>query len=713
MATLEKIRNKSVLLIVIIGVALLAFILGDFFSSGKQILFGNANTVAKVGGSKIDIQDYQKRYNEESQMMAQNQENDGALVQQDVLDEMVNEKLLDNEFEDLGIEVTDDELSDFMIGNHASQDVMQFTQSIGAQSPAQAHDMIFNPAKYQIAEQQVAPIRDKWLEMERQTESMLKRQKLAVLVMGGIQANDLDILEMQNENQINNVDLVKKDYASLNDKDFPVTDAEIKAQYDKHKNRYILSEEVRKISYIAVDVVPSKTDEAAAKVLMDTVVYRLQTNPGIESARTNGDLDINEGTFTLASADKSITEFLKTAEVGSVSPLTRAANVMKVTKVTGKKFESDSVKINMVAIEGNKAMQDSVLKMLNSGMPLAEISKVKGVQAAQPDQWIDLTRISAQDVDAKNKVLAAGAEYFAIQSTDQAASFCQVTEKKAPKQIFEIAEVSYKVLPSETTKQSLLNNLENFANKNQDVAKFKKNAIPVGYQVVESYITEDMPRLAVIPDMSAAELYAKRVFNIRQVESIPNSRRGVQWAFQADNNTISPVFDKENNNKYIVVAVEDIIPEGYIPVTDAKVRAQLTSEIRKDKKADKLIAMYKGKAKDINGYAALMGSAVTKTGSSFANGVINMIGVDASAAGWIAGSKPNKLMGPTKGDLGVYVYQVTSSQKDGLGLSKEEAANRYNATMGGQVILRGALQILREKNKVESNLGKFYNNNQD
>ena len=63
MATLEKIRSKSVLLFVIIIVALLAFILGDFLTSGRTY-FGHPTTVAKAGGVTVEYQDYQKRITE-------------------------------------------------------------------------------------------------------------------------------------------------------------------------------------------------------------------------------------------------------------------------------------------------------------------------------------------------------------------------------------------------------------------------------------------------------------------------------------------------------------------------------------------------------------------------------------------------------------------------------------------------------------------------
>ncbi len=162
MATLEKIRSKSVLLLVIIAVALLAFILGDFFTSGRT-LFGTGTTVAKIDGKKIDFMEFQNRVNEASEMaQRQGQKVDPAVLQQQVLDGMIAEALFNEEIEKLGITVTDSELTDAMIGaNSGYMDMMiqqQYGQA-GITSAAQFHDMAYNAAKYQIPEEQAQQMR--------------------------------------------------------------------------------------------------------------------------------------------------------------------------------------------------------------------------------------------------------------------------------------------------------------------------------------------------------------------------------------------------------------------------------------------------------------------------------------------------------------------------------------------------------------------------
>ena len=126
MATLEKIRSKSTLLLIVVGAALLAFIIGDFFTSGRT-LFGTGTTIAKVGKEKIDIQEFQRRYEEVNQQyQQQNTKMDPAALQQYVLNQMIQERLINKEIEDLGIEVTDNELSKAMLVPNAHYAMILF-----------------------------------------------------------------------------------------------------------------------------------------------------------------------------------------------------------------------------------------------------------------------------------------------------------------------------------------------------------------------------------------------------------------------------------------------------------------------------------------------------------------------------------------------------------------------------------------------------------
>lgn len=716
MATLEKIRNKSVMLIIVIGVALLAFIIGDGLTSSRQ-LFGNSTTVAKVDGSKISIEEFQKKYNEASVSHQDSEHQDAAYLQQTVVDGMVYDKLMNNEYEALGIEVSPSELSQYIVGDYPLPQVQQFVQALGAPSALQAHDMIFNPGKYQIDPSQVAAVRADWIKMENQVETALKGQKLAMLVSSCLQANALDIKSIKEENTIANITITKSDFNALKDEDFKATDSEIQSLYNKNKQQYRIKDEVRKAAYIAVDVVPSDKDNNHAKTVMDTISAQIKAEAGVEAARANGEVNVEESTQTLATAkvEPWLEKFLNEATVGQVSDIRTVGNVLSITKLLNVKNEVDSINVDMAMIQGAKAVQDSILNELNNGKTLKDFANSENVQA-QENQWLNLMNVKAQDKNAKEKLLGAEVnKFFVIDSNENGAVVYRVNEKKSVKKMFDIAQVSFQILPSDETRQNLLEALETYVDKNNTPETFVKNAIPAGYQAVQTYLTGEMPNLCRVADLATAQKYQDRIVNINghYMGSIMNSRRAVQWVFANEKGQVSPVFDKEGQyGKIIAVAVEDIIPTDYISMNEPSVKEALTKEVVKNKKAEKLIADFTGKASDMKAYAALMNSAVDTTTAAFADGLIPMVGIEPAVVGAIAGAKEGTISAPVQGNNGVYVFQVLKNENKGTQLSDEEAANRFNQRIGGQVVARGLFQVLRAGAEVTTDLGKFYNNQQ-
>ena len=288
MATLEKIRKRSTLLLIVVGAALLAFIIGDFFTSGRT-LFGTGTTIAKVGDEKIDIQDFQRRYEEANQMyQQQGAKMDPAALQQRVLYGMIQERLLDKEINDLGIEVSDNELTQAMLGPNAHYAMIQFAQNMGFETPQQLYDVAFNPGKYGVPEDQARQVQQMWLKQEQQMEQMLKQQKFQNLLVGSLVANELDAKAYYDGNaSTSHIAYVKKSFADLPNDKYPVTDSEIKAEYNKQKNAYKVDEEMRRVSYISVNVEPSTADVAEARKLVDATVSRLASTNDLEAV--NGD----------------------------------------------------------------------------------------------------------------------------------------------------------------------------------------------------------------------------------------------------------------------------------------------------------------------------------------------------------------------------------------------------------------------------------------
>ncbi len=690
MAVLEKIRSKSVLLLVVIGVALLAFIIGDFLNSGRSF-FGAGTTVAKVDGKKISITDFQRRYEEYNQrLQASNQKVDGAVVQNQVLEDMVTEQLLEEEAEALGIDVTDAEITEAMTGAGAVPAVVQMARQLGLETPAQLHDLVFNPGKYGARDEDVAMVRAQWMEMEQNVINQLKYQKIGVLLAGAIQANDLDKEAIAADmSTASTIDLVNVPYSSLDNKDFPVSDEELKARYEKEKGQFKTDDEIRKIHYIAVNIAPSQADLAEAQTLFNRVDSTLRVTAGVESVRNISELTISQRTVRAKDVDAATREFITSAADGAVSTPRFRSDEHSLVKLLSKKMDVDSVNVNMIQVQGAKAVQDSVLNLLNSGKPFAEVADNK-VAGGQENMWMNLMQMGADNksVEAKAKLLAAGSDYFVIDSNDNAALIYKVNEKKAPKQMYEIAEVSCKVYPSDETIENLRADLQKYIAANNTAKLFVDNAISSGYQALEAEITAESP----------------------QINGIEATRKEVQWAFGAEKGSVSPIYDKEGNDKMIAVSLDEIIPAGYMPLTDASVRSAIESKVRNDKKGEKLLADYKGKASDLAGYAKVMNVPVdTAVAITFSQDFIPVLrNMESKLTAEAPYAKQGSLNGPVKGDQGVFVYQVVKNEKSSTQMTPEQLAQRYSMSLGSSAVSRMAVEILKENKDIVNNLIDFY-----
>ena len=128
-----------------------------------------------------------------------------------------------------------------------------------------------------------------------------------------------------------------------------------------------------------------------------------------------------------------------------------------------------------------------------------------------------------------------------------------------------------------------------------------------------------------------------------------------------------------------------------------------------NKKAEKLIADYQGKAKDIAGYAQVMGTSVDTTTVNFGQYMIPGLGMNESAVmGAVANAQVNQLVGPMQSNNGVIVFQVTEVDKEGRPFNAEENAIRFDQQRGAARMLNSLNLILLGNQKVKNNINKFY-----
>ena len=369
MATLEKIRQRKKILAIVIGAALLAFIIEVGIEAiGRS---GGNSAAAKVGNEKIDIMAFQRRVEQEAanDQQQNNQQIDAATRQQQVLDDMINEVLVEQEYEKLGIAVSDKEISELTIGSTPAPAVQQFAQQAGAQSPAELYDFIMNPGKQGVQEAQVAELRNQWNKLTNDIVKQYKFAKLQNLIAGCMQANDLDRAQIQADEAMTNVILfAKKDYASLADDKYPVSDEELKAEWQKLKPMFKTDEDVRMIHYIAVNIDPSQEDIAAAQKIADAAYIALQKGRGIDSVRLLGTVQTDTAKMVQKDMPVKVRDLFTSAEVGTTRRDSTVGNHHVMYKLINKEVSLDSVELSYVIAQGDAKFQKSILDQLNAGL---------------------------------------------------------------------------------------------------------------------------------------------------------------------------------------------------------------------------------------------------------------------------------------------------------------------------------------------------------
>ena len=691
MATLEKIRQRKKVLAIVIGLALLAFIVEEGVRAIG--LLGSGTTVAKVGNEKIEIHDFQNRWTEEAAAdQKSGQQTDPEVRQQQVLDEMINEELLNQEYEKVGIEVHSDELTQLMTGKNPVPAAVQFAQEVGAKSPAELFAFISDPGKQGVQKSQIAELEMEWNKLANDIYKQYRFAKLQNLLAGCMQANDLDRAQIAEEQSITNVvTFAKKEYASIPDDKYPVSDAELKAEWEKVKPMFKKDEEYRSIHYIAVNIAPSQEDIAAAQRIADAAYIALQKGRGIDSVRLLGTVQIDTAKMLQKSLPAKVRDFFTSAEVGTVRRDTTDGSHHLMYKLINKESSLDSVMLSYVTIQGDAKTQQAVLAQLNSGKTLDELKKAYPQKLdGKLNEW---QRMFNSPDSIRAKIANAGAEYFVFNSGAQGAVLMKVNEKKAPKLFYTLATVTYDAYASTKTSENLRDKFQDFLNKNKTGKAFEENAAKAGYNAVDMLISPSTAQLGL---------------GMNGQSGIKDSRKAIKWAFENDTKKgdVSPIFS-DNNDVLIAVALDDIYPDEYLPYNFPQGKELLTQRVRNSKKGDDLMKQYQGKAKDLEAYAALMGSAVDTANVVFFNGDPK---IEPKVVGRISVAKPGVLQGPYKGDDAVYVYKVVRQEKAERQPTKEELDRTYAQRRGAQIFSspRFINQILAKATGVKKNLIKFF-----
>ena len=697
MATLQKIRSKGPLLVIVIGLALFAFIAGDAWKvlqphQGKQ-------DVGEVNGEVLSAQDYQKMVDELSEVikltnglnsLTEDQLNN---VKDQVWQSYVNNKLIAEQAEKLGLKVTDAEIQSII--DQGTHPLLMQTPFRNPQTGMFDKDMLKKflvdyanlnasqmPAQYVEYYQKMGAF---WQFVEKTLAQSTLAEKYQNLVTKSLISNPVAAEDAFNSRtEQSDLLLAGVPYSSINDSTVQVSDSEIKDRYNEKKEQFKQLVETRDIRYIDVKVVPSDADRKA--------VEKEVTEYSNQLASTTADF----GTFvrsTGSSVNYSDVPVSKSVFPVDVASRLDSTNVNEVYgpyynqtddsfnafKLLAKVSSPDSIQFRQIQVyadteEKTKTLADSIYNALKGGADFAAVAKIYG-QTGEAT-WVNAQSWEGSELDADNSkfintLLNQPVNELANLNMGQANLILQVMNKKSMQTKYKVAVVKREVEFSKETYNAAYNKFSQFVAQNTTIDSMVKNAEESGYTL--------MPRT----DLSSAEHY---------VGGVRSTREALKWIFAAKPGEVSPLYECGENDHLMVVALDKIHEAGYRDINS--VAEMLRAEIRRDKKAEKIME----EMKKYNSIAQVKGmkdavSDSVKHVTFSAPAYISVTRSSEPVIGAVAAkTAANKVSAPIKGNGGVYMIQVYAKEKG----SEKFDAKQEETTLTNMAVRIAGNQLIND-----------------
>ncbi len=704
MATLQSIRNKGVLLAVIIGLALLAFIIGDFLNSGSTLFQQAKRNVGEVAGEKIDIETYQEAIDQMNTVYkieyGRNDfnENEVSQMRSQVWESLVNEKILALEAKKMGLSVSKEELTDRLIGNNIHPMIMQRrafadpqTGQFSKTGLLQFYNSVFSDEIPQQDQEQLKEAKSYWLFWENAVKNSILQEKYIMLITKAVGASKIEAkYNFDARKMSGDVNYVVQPYAFISDSTIKVSDSEIKALYEKQKELF-KQEENRSIKYVSFEVTPLQEDFKEAEAWIAKVSEEFKTTDDVVNlVNSESDISYTGENYSRQTVPSTLKDFAFGNGTGAIFGPVFQNNTYTMARIMESGImESDSVKLRMIVLQPNQDKKaDSIINSIKTGASFADmVIKYSSPQAAANGGEVGwITKAMVGKEIAEPAFSKATNEIFKI-SGPQGTQIFQIMEKTPARSKVKLAILERKVTPSNESYGKIFNEAKQFAGASTDTKKFEELAKQKGYVV-----------RPVVGLMKTTD----------QVDAIPQSRQVVRWAFENKTGSSSDVFDCDRNT-FVVATVTEINTKGYKSV--AQVTPQLKAQLMKDKKADvikKQMSEMLAKNPTLEGIAASMGSQVkTAPSVSFASFQFGDAGPEPYIIGKASVTADNKVSVPLKGETGVFIIQPLTKTADQTPFDSKIEASQLDGRIA-QTLPYMILQKLKDKYNVKDNRFNYY-----
>ncbi len=719
MATLQKIRSKGTALILILGLALFAFIAEELVRALSSSRNANRQVIGEVYGENVTYQEFNDLVDEYENAVklgngGQNlTEAQNIQLRDQVWNDFVRNQVIAHEAKALGLTVTDAELQSII--NTGSSQLLRQTPFVNQQTGMfdvnmlnqflkNYDDIQSNPDYPEAQKEMMVQYHKYWKFIEKQVREDALAQKYQNLLTACMLSNPVSAkAAFEARNNETQVLLAAVPYTTVKDSDVEPTEDELKAKYKEMTQQYPdmfdMQVEARDIKYIVVPVTASEADKAALTKELNEYKEAMETSENLANTVRESRSSISYSGLPVSR--KALPSDI-VAQLDSMTPGTtfgptvnESENTMNVVKFIAKVQQPDSVEYRVISVPGSdeKAKQsaDSIFTALNAGAPIDTIAK-KYNQSAEA-QWLTSAQVgnnSMRDDDKKFVEAIFNTPAGSYKKVDLAngSLIIKVNERRNIIDKYDVAIIKRAIDFSEDTHNDVWNKFSSFLAANATQEDIEANAAKAGYMVQAS------------PYVGSGDHY---------IANIPSTTDALRWVFNSKVGDVSELYEAGSaNDQLLVVMLTAIHKKGPRDFNDDNLQQYLREEVLKDKKAAQLVE----KIKDMKSVAevAKVAGAVQDTVShiTFAAPVFvsKVASSEPALSGAASAAKKGEFVTGINGNGAVYAFQVLDKSKlEGKFDQKQEEAQQASNSMRG---IGGFLQSLMRKANIVDDRYKFY-----
>lgn len=709
MSIIETIREKgAVIVIAVIAISLIGFILMDSMSgTGKLFGGGNETTLGVINGEAVDYYDFNQKVQEmEAQYGTQSGQRNQ--IMQGAWDQIVAEKIVNEQFEKLGLVFTAKEMSSIMFSDDAPPQLKQaFTDpKTGMYDIEQAKQWWTQVKSERNKEQRNAIVNQVIDPMVLNT----LYGKYTAMISGSIyQPTWQKELNKKNDSKFAVINYVAIPYSTISDSTLKVSDQEIKSYINSHKESFKQEAGVM-LSYVTFSASPNSAD---SQRVLKTVTelkepFEADTNAKFFLGRNSSAIPFFDGYVGGSVMSVPEKEQIIALPVGGVyGPYLDGKNYVLAKKVETRVLP-DSFKVRHILLgtvnpqtqqpllpdSTAKRLADSISTAIQHGANFDELEqKYSTDEAAKQTKGVmtfDLQTIQSENFAREfgKFLLNDKGENKKVVQTQFGYHYIEIMDRIHPEAAYKIAYMAREIDPSDET----INNANNEA--------IKLAASAQNLKAFNEYVTKN--------GLAKIDYPFEIKENDYQLGSYPDARNVIKWAFEAREGSVSEPFSVASD--FVVVAVDKKLKEGLMDVQAA--RPQVESLILNQKKA-KEIKNKIGSASSLESVAQTFNTEVLQTGEdstlTFNAMIINGIGNEPRVAGAAFNPEYQTKISPAiPGNTAVFVIKVNQVGEKSVAEGAFQQQQQMLHDQQLQTTLQQSFGGLRKIAKIKDYRSKFY-----